>query len=84
MCKECHVVCVETELRDPEAIRAACKRLGLAEPVPGRACLFSSEAEGLLLHLPDWRYPAVIDPRTGAVRYDNFEGRWGEQAHLGR
>jgi hypothetical protein len=27
-------------------------------------------------------HPAVIDATTGAVRYDNFEGRWGYQAYL--
>ena len=82
MCKECHIVCVETELKDREAIQAACKRRGLPIPVQGKASLFSGEFEGLLLHLPDWHYPAVIDATTGAVRYDNFEGRWGDQAHL--
>jgi uncharacterized protein YfaS (alpha-2-macroglobulin family) len=34
--------------------------------------------------LPGWRYPAVIDALTGAVRYDNFQGLWGEQQQLDR
>ena len=77
-----HIVTIHTRLHDPAAIIAACKRLGLAEPVHGKARLYSGEAEGLLLRLPGWRYPAVIDVASGQVRYDNFEQRWGEQRRL--
>jgi hypothetical protein len=52
--------------------------------VQGTARLYSGEAAGLLVQLPDWQYPAVIDPLSGTVRYDNFDGRWGEQGHLDR
>ena len=31
-----------------------------------------------------WQFPAVIDPRSGVVQYDNYAGAWGEQAHLDR
>ena len=79
-----HVATLHTRIHDPAAITAACKRLGLAEPVHGKARLYSGEAEGLLLQLPDWRYPAVINVLTGLVRYDNFENRWGDQQHLDR
>jgi hypothetical protein len=52
--------------------------------VQGTAKLFSGEATGLLVQLPEWQYPVVVDVLTGLVRYDNFEGRWGEQAQLDR
>jgi hypothetical protein len=77
-----HVVTLRTKVHDPAAIAAACKRLGLAEPVHGKARLYSGEAEGLLLHLPGWTYPAVIDTASGVVAYDNDQGRWGDQRHL--
>ena len=77
-----HIVTIQTRVNDPAAIAAACKRLGLAEPVHGKAKLYSGEAEGLLLHLPGWRYPAVIDAASGQLRFDNFGGRWGEQQRL--
>jgi hypothetical protein len=60
----------------------ACRRLGLKEPVHGTAKLFSGEATGLLVHLPEWHYPVVIDTLTGVARFDNFNGRWGNQEHL--
>ena len=79
-----HIVTVETKLRDPAAVAAACQRLGLAAPVQGTARLFSGAATGLLVQLPGWQYPAVIDLQSGAVQFDNFGGRWGEQAELDR
>jgi len=58
--------------------------LGLAEPVQGTAQLYSAEVTGLLVQLPGWQYPAIIDKLTGTIKYDNFEGRWGEKTHLDR
>ena len=45
---------------------------------------YAGEATGLLLHLPGWQYPVVIDVLTGTLRYDNFGGRWGDHAQLDR
>jgi hypothetical protein len=77
-----HIVSIKTELRDVEAVKAACRRLGLDEPIQGTVRLYSGEATGLAVRLPEWLYPAVIDPTSGRVNYDNFEGRWGDQKHL--
>jgi len=79
-----HIVSIQTKVHDPAAIAAACRRLNLEAPVQGTAKLFSGEATGLLLKLPGWEYPAVIDTAIGTVKYDNFEGAWGDQAHLDR
>ena len=79
-----HIVQIQTKIHDPAAVAAACQRLSLAAPVPGTAQLYSGEATGLLVQLPDWQYPVVIDTLTGTVRYDNFAGEWGEQQHLDR
>ena len=77
-----HVVQVQTEVRDVVAIRGACGRLGLVEPVYGEVKLFSSTAVGWAVRLPGWRYPVVCDVATAKVAYDNFEGRWGEPKQL--
>lgn len=77
-----HIVTVQTKLHDPVAVRAACERLQLNEPVEGNAKLFSGEAAGLLVQFPDWRYPVVIDTLSGTVHYDNYEGQWGDQPKL--
>jgi hypothetical protein len=79
-----HIVTIHTKLHDPAAVAAACQRLRLTAPVQGTVRLYSGEASGLIVQLPDWQYPVVIDPLTGIVRYDNFGGSWGEQAHLDR
>ena len=79
-----HIVSIETEVRDVNAIRAACKRQRLDSPVHGQHKLFSSTVEGWAVKLTDWKYPAVCDTNTGQVRYDNYGGRWGKQVELDR
>ena len=79
-----HVVTIETKIHDSVAVSAACQRLNLAVPVQGKAQLYSGEGTGLIVQLPDWRYPIVIDILTGLVRYDNFNGVWGAEVELAR
>ena len=79
-----HIVSIETEVRDPIAVAGACRRLGLSEPVHGTAKLFSSQATGLLVQLPGWRYPIVCVTGAGKVQFDNYGGRWGKQEELDR
>ncbi len=79
-----HIVSIRTQVRDPIAVASACDRLSLPAPVQGTAKLFSSQASGLLVQLPRWRYPIVIDTTKGEIAFDNFNGRWGEQQHLDR
>lgn len=77
-----HIVTVKTEVRDPIAVVAACRRLGLPEPVHGTAQLFEGQATGLLVKLPGWLYPVACDTATGELRYDNYNGSWGGEEHL--
>ncbi len=79
-----HVVTIEARLHDGVAVEAACRRLGLSAPTQGTAKLFSGEATGLLVQLPGWLYPAVVDVLTGLIRFDNFNENWGKQAELDR
>jgi hypothetical protein len=77
-----HIVQIQTVIRDPLAVEAACQRLALPRPQTGRFKLFTREVEGLGVQLRDWRYPVVCQLATGEVKYDNYEGRWGDPAQL--
>ena len=77
-----HIVSIRTRVTDPAALAAACRRLGLPEPVRGTAELYSGRASGLVVALPGWQYPAVIDTASGEVRFDTYNGAWGSQAEL--
>jgi len=79
-----HVVQIKTEVRDPAAVTAACRRLHLPEPVMESVQLFSESATGLAVRLPDWRYPVVFDTTTAKAKFDNFGGHWGAQQQLDR
>lgn len=77
-----HIVQIQTELRDPAAVLAACRRLNLPAPVHGTTELYSGTVTGLAVRLPEWRYPAVCDTATGQVHFDNYGGHWGDQKEL--
>ncbi len=79
-----HIVTIKTEVRDPSAVAAACRRLAIDAPIEGTAQLYSGPMSGLLVRLPDWLYPVVIDTTSGSVRYDNYGGAWGDEMHLHR
>ena len=77
-----HIVTIKSQIKDTAAVRAACQRLGLPAPVQGKTKLFRAEVEGLAVQLPDWHYPVICDTASGQLKYDNFNGRWGDQRHL--
>ncbi|MFV0443283.1 MAG: DUF1257 domain-containing protein [Planctomycetaceae bacterium] len=79
-----HIVQIQSELRDPVAVAAACERLRLPPPVLGDARLYSGAKTGWQVRLPGWRYPVVCDVDSGRADYDNFGGRWGELSQLHR
>ena len=78
-----HIVTIETRVHDSTALAAACCRLQLAEPVQDTVRLFNGNVTGLSVKLPGWRYPIVVDTASGSIKYDNYEGRWGDQEKLG-
>jgi len=79
-----HIVIIKSEVRDPVAIATACQRLGLPVPVHGTSTIFTAQATGYAVQLPNWRYPIVCDTDTGTVHYDNYNGTWGDRSMLDR
>lgn len=79
-----HIVQIQTEIRDVAALDAACRRLHLAEPRVETVQLFSAEATGHAVRLPDWQYPVVCDLAAGTIAFDNYNGSWGTQRELDR
>ena len=79
-----HIVTIKTEVRDEQAVKAACSRLKWEKPVFARHRLFSSSVEGWGVQAPDWRYPIVCELSTGTLHFDNYEGRWGDAGELDR
>jgi hypothetical protein len=77
-----HIVEIQTQIRDPVAVQAACRRLGLPPPITETVQLFSGAETGLTLRLPGWQYPVICDTASGQLKYDNFEGHWGDRKKL--
>ena len=79
-----HIVEIQTEVRDAEAVHATCRRLELPAPVHGTRSVYITQATGLAVQLPGWRYPVVCDTAAGRIQYDNYSGRWAEREELNR
>lgn len=79
-----HLVTIQTQVRDPVAVAAACARLKLPAPVHRTVKLFSAEETGLAVQLPGWRYPLVCQTAHGELKLDTFNGRWGDHSELDR
>jgi hypothetical protein len=78
-----HIVSIKTRIRDPAALATACQRLGLQPPVQGTASLFAGQqATGLVVRLPGWLYPIVINTESGDVQCDTYNGTWGNPSEL--
>ena len=73
---------IQTQVKDAAAVRAACQRLALPEPVQVKVKLVSGEVEGVAVKLPEWTYPVVCDLASGHIKFNNWGGRWGDQTHL--
>ena len=79
-----HTVTIETKLKDPVALKAACARLNLPEPKIETVKFFDRTAhEGLAVRPPGFAYPVLVQP-DGGVKLDTYGGRWGDDAFLGR
>ena len=77
-----HLVTIQTEIRDANAIRAAQRRLGWEVGANWQTIKFySGQAEGWAINAPGWRYP-IVATADGTLHYDNYNGRWGNQKHL--
>jgi len=75
-----HTMNIKTELRDKEALRLACDRMGYVMQ-EGQHRLFSSTQSGIGIKLPGWQYPIVIQ-EDGIIKYDNYNGHWGHIERL--
>jgi len=79
-----HIVEIKTEIRDEKAIRAACVRLQLAAPEHKACQLFNATATGWAVQLPGWNFPVVCETQSGTVKFDNYNGAWGQQEELNK
>ena len=77
-----HTSTIKTNFRDAEAVTEAAEALGYTVEY-GTARLFTGpELTGLVMRIPGWRYPVIINTETGTAKYDNYKGSWGSSEHL--
>lgn len=79
-----HTVTIKAQFKDIDAIRATAREMSLTEPTIGPAKLYQTTHTGVVVKLPGWTYPVVIDTKTGEAHFDNYNGAWGKKEHLDR
>lgn len=75
-----HTMDIQMELHDRRALEAACRRLRIKMEY-GKHRLHATTEDGIGVFLDGWRYPIVIKD-AGIVRYDNYNGHWGNMQKL--
>lgn len=79
-----HLVTISIELKNIQVVKAACMRLKWRIEENAKITYYDgSVAYGMAVYIPGWRYPAVITD-DGAVKGDNFGGRWGDPSLLNK
>lgn len=79
-----HTLTVETKFLDARAVENAAREMS-CEIVRGEIALFDgTKIQGIGVKLPGWYYPVAINLQTGEAKYDNYNGKWGNQEHLNR
>ncbi|MFH5806839.1 DUF1257 domain-containing protein [Alienimonas sp. DA493] len=80
-----HIVTVAAKATDPAALAAACDRLKLPPPQIETVTFFDRSVQtGLAVRPPGYVYPVVCDTETGDLYHDTYQGRWGDEAFVGR
>ncbi|OHB36283.1 MAG: hypothetical protein A2Y08_01465 [Planctomycetes bacterium GWA2_40_7] len=79
-----HLVTINVELRNKQAVTAACNRLKWEVKENTKVKYHDgSVAEGMAVYIPGWSYPIVITD-NGTVKGDNYGGVWGDLALLNK
>lgn len=82
-----HTTTIDLQFKHEAAILAAARELNLPVPVRGTASLYQSHSKnlsGLIVRLPGWKFPVIIDTATGTAQFDNYNGMWGSNAELNK
>ena len=78
-----HTTTIKSEFKDNDRLGAAAAAMGGKVLGMGTHKLYSESKTGFGFTLPGWSYPIVCEA-NGSLAFDNFNGRWGNQADLER
>jgi len=80
-----HTTTITASLKDEQACIDAAHEC-VAEIVRGKLQLFDGTTveNGFGIQFKNWHYPVIIDLKTGEAKFDNFNGSWGDIAHLNK
>ncbi len=79
-----HTVTTTTKIKNLQALKDACANLGLSLQLgPQSVRLYGNSVDcNASVKLKDWNYPVAINTQTGEIKYDNYNGSWGNIKEL--
>jgi hypothetical protein len=84
-CKVSHTMNIKMEIKDLSSLVKAAYRCGASVGCSTKTGLFDgSVIEGVPVKLPGWVYPVIVDTKTGACSFDNYNGHWGSMSELNK
>ena len=77
-----HIAEVKVEIKDTDALKAACVRCGAEFIGMGTHKVFTTDVTGIGFKPKGWHFPVVITGSKAAI--DNYGGHWGDMAEFNR
>lgn len=77
-----HTVKRQSAFTDQAIVDRTARHLGAEVVGHGKHRLYGGTQTGYGVKLPGWRYPIVIDLKTGDIKMDNYGGSWGAEERL--
>jgi len=77
-----HITRRKSAIKSVDILKKACKRVPGAEYLGRVDKVRGLPHGGHQFKLKGWTHPVAIDINTGELAFDNYAGRWGEEAEL--
>lgn len=80
-----HIATVRARIKDLQTLESVCRELNIPVQIKTQQVrLYSGCINAVAsIRLPGWRYPVAVKA-DGTLQFDNYSGKWGNQADLNR
>jgi len=78
-----HIVTLNLKYTDVQALETACQKRNISYQKHKHKCqIYSNNVDAIFsFKLPGWTFPVAV-MEDGEVKYDNYNGHWGDQSKL--
>ncbi len=77
-----HITCRKSAIKSADVLKKACDRVEGAEYIGRVNQARGAKQGGHQFKLKGWSNPVTVNVNTGECTFDNYGGRWGNEAEL--